>query len=207
MTRGLGARELLTAGLLAAVVACAPKGGAVPPPTLSSVIDGQMTSSDALAWSASRPLTWDDFRGTPPPAPGDEGARTAYSLFYGANCTGRRFEFRVIAAVLPRDSWVTAAVLKTPALNARSLRHEQTHFDLSEVHARKMRQFFRELATPCNRSEMELDSLAQRFAREEATTQRRYDDETNYGRIAAKQTEWDTETARQIARLAEYEAR
>ena len=198
---------LVVAGALvmaAGVVGCAPKTGKTAAPSLTAVIDGEIVAADAIPWSAERPLTWKDFRGTPPVEPGDEGARTAYSLFYGARCTGRRFEFRVLAAVLPRLSWVTATVLKNPALSARSLRHEQTHFNLSEIHARRMRKYFADLAQPCANSEAELNALAQRLVRAEGTAQSSYDQETNYGRTAAKQAEWEAETTRQIESLAAY---
>jgi hypothetical protein len=187
-----------------ATAACVPKTGGAAQPTLTEVIDGEIAVADAIPWSAERPLTWKDFRGTPPVEPGDEGARTAYSLFYGARCAGKRFEFQVLAAVLPRLSWVTPNVLKNPALSARSLRHEQTHFNLSEVHARRMRKYFAELEQPCSNDEAQLNALAQRFVRAEATAQSSYDQETNYGRTPAKQSEWEAETMRQIEALAAY---
>jgi hypothetical protein len=190
---------------MAGWVACAPKGGQTAPIAVVREIERQMSLVSAIPWSADRRLTWEDFRGVPPAAPGDEGARTAYSLFHGARCAGTRFEFDVIAAVLPRESWVTPTVLQNPALSLRSLRHEQTHFDLTEVHARRMRRFFRELVKPCGRSEIELHALADRFTREEALAQQRYDDETNYGRMAERQADWNAEAARQIASLRAFE--
>jgi hypothetical protein len=188
---------------VAAVVAaaCMPKHGANTPLSLGATINQQMAATNAIRWSADRRLTWADFRGPVPASPGDEGARTAYSLFYGARCAGRRFEFRVVASVLPRESWVSPVVLQSPPLSARSLRHEQTHFDLSEVHARTMRQYFRDLAEPCKRSEEELNVLAQQFLRAESIAQRRYDEETNFGRISGKQHDWETEIGRQITGL------
>ena len=163
-----------------------------------------MASHDALGWSATRRLSWTDFQGIAP-ARGDESALTAYSLFHGATCTGKAFEFRVVAAFLPRQSWVRPAVLANPATSSRTLRHEQTHFDLSEVHARRMRRYFAELFEPCMKTAEELGALAQRFVREEAAAQRRYDEETNHGRVARKQTEWDTEVGRQLASLGKFQ--
>lgn len=200
--QGLTVAAALALGL--ATAACVPKTGAPGQPTLTEIIDGEILAADAITWAADRPLTWKDFRGTPPVEPGDEGARTAYSLFYGARCTGKRFEFRVLAAVLPRLSWVTPNVLKNPALNARSLRHEQTHFNLSEVHARRMRKYFAELEQPCNNDEAQLNAMAQRLVRAEGTAQASYDQETNYGRTPAKQADWEKETLRQIESLVVY---
>ena len=197
-------RDVVILTALAAAIACAPKAG-VSPMSLNDTLQQRIDGATAIVWSEERKLTWDDFLGTPPPAPGEEGARTAYSLFYGARCSGKRFEFRVVAAVLPRQSWVVPTVLGDPALSLRSLRHEQTHFDLSEVHARRMRRYFSELAAPCARSEVELNTLAQRLARDESAAQQRYDDETNYGRNPSRQTDWNAEAARQISALRAFE--
>ena len=196
-----GAVRWLIAAAVVAAAACVPKNGASTPLSLVATINREISAAGAIPWSANRPLTWDDFRGPVPPSPGDEGARTAYSLFYGARCAGRKFEFRVVASVLPGESWVSPVVLKSPPLSARSLRHEQTHFDLSEVHARTMRQYFRDLAEPCKRTEEELNVLAQQFLRAESVAQKRYDEETNFGRISGKQNDWETEITRQITAL------
>ena len=116
-------------------VGCATGGVTAPAsgPALAATIRNQMAAHDALPWSATRRLGWADFQGIPP-SRGDESALTSYSLFHGVTCTGRSFEFRVVAAFLPRQSWVKPAIVANPTESARTLRHEQTHFDLSEVH-------------------------------------------------------------------------
>ena len=110
-----------------------------------------------------------------------------------------------MAAVQPRQSWVRPAILANPALNSRTLlQHAQTHFDLSEVYARRMRRYFSELREPCLKTEPELEAQSDRFVREEATAQRRYDEETSHGRIAQRQTAWDADVARQVVSLDRY---
>jgi hypothetical protein len=196
---------------ITAVVACLAWGcatsgriGSSAGPALATTIKNQMAAHDALPWSAVRRLAWSDFQGIPP-SRGDESALTAYSLFHGATCTGRSFEFRVVAAFLPRQSWVKPAIVANPTESVRTLRHEQTHFDLSEVHARRMRRYFSELFEPCMKTAEELGSLAERFVREEAAAQRTYDDETNHGRVPRKQTEWEAEVDRQLASLNKFQ--
>jgi hypothetical protein len=198
------ATAMICAGVLAAAVACAPRTAQTPADALPATLRSQMAAHDALAWSATRRLAWTDFQGIPP-ARGDESALTSYSLFHGASCTGKTFEFRAVAAFLPRQSWVRPAVLANAASSSRTLRHEQTHFDLSEVHTRRMRRYFAELYQPCMKTTEELDALAQRFVREEAAAQRQYDIETNHGRVPRKQTEWETEVGRQLASLGRFQ--
>ena len=199
------------ASILSAVVICSSLGCATSGtlatqagPALTATIRNQMAAHDALPWSATRRLAWADFQGIPPTR-GDESALTAYSLFHGAACTGRSFEFRVVAAFLPRQSWVKPAIVANPTESARTLRHEQTHFDLSEVHARRMRRYFSELFEPCMKTAEELGSLAERFVREESAAQRRYDEETSHGRMSRKQTEWEADVTRQLAELNKFQ--
>ena len=199
------ATAILAAVLATVSLGCATTSGTRTPGTsLPTAIRNQMASHDAVAWSAARRLSWTDFQGIAPTR-GDESALTAYSLFHGATCTGRTFEFKVMAGFLPRQSWVRPAVLANPTTSSRTLRHEQTHFDLSEVHARRMRRYFAELFEPCMKTTEELGSLAQRFVREEGAAQRKYDEETSHGRVPKKQAEWDAEVGRQLASLGKFQ--
>ena len=174
------------------------------PAAMVAAVDRELARHDAVPWSASRRLSWDDFRGIPPASDPERAAETAYSLFHALGCRGKTFQFRVVAAVLPRQSWVRPAILANPAQNSRTLRHEQTHFDLSEVHARRMRRYFSELREPCLKSEPELAAQSDRLIREEATAQRRYDEETNHGRNVQRQSSWDADVARQVASLDRF---
>jgi uncharacterized protein DUF922 len=157
-----------------------------------------MAPDGGFPWSGSRTLRWPDFQG-PPPDGGQEAARTAYGLFYGWRCRGQAFEFQVTTAFLTRKSWVKTTILRDSAESRRVLQHEQTHFDLAESHARRMRQSFRALRDPCGQTDDQLSALAQRLIREEKAAQQRYDAETGHGLVAAKQSEWDREVARRLA--------
>ena len=176
---------------------------AAPEPTLAQSIDAQLAKHDAFPWSLKRPLTWADFKGEPPRS-GGAAAETAYTLQYGARCTGQTFEFRVVAAFRPKDSWVRPSVLKQPADSVRALRHEQTHFDLTEVHARRMRRHFAELIAPCRVSTDDLSDIAERMVKEENAAQQQYDAETDHSRIAAEQARWDKEVASQLSSLVRW---
>jgi len=173
-------------------------------PTLAQTIDAQIAREDAIVWSARRPLTWADFKGHPPDDTGVVAARTYYTIVHGMQCAGRKFEYRVVAGFKTKDSWVRHAILRAPADSARALRHEQTHFDLSEVHARRLRRYFAELMAPCDVSQGDLSSAANRMERDEKAAQSRYDEETDNGRNAAQQARWDKEVDAQLIALAKF---
>ena len=207
--------RLAVAVLLVVVLGCA--SHAVPPPArgpapspsrrgspsaaassaLDDLLRGDLAADHAFAWAAGRPLAWSDFQGSPP-SEGSEGAKTSYTLYSGWNCRGDVFEVRVIAGFRPRESWVKAIVLNDSAQRRSILRHEQTHFDLTEVHARRMWRVLRDLSRPCAKTDAELNALVQRLAQDEKAEQRRYDDETNHGLLADKQAAWSRDVARRL---------
>jgi len=187
----------------ASVRAAAPAPARSAPPasgssTLDELMRGDLADDHAISWSAGRRLTWRDFQGTPP-TDGSEGAMTSYTLYSAWKCLGAMFEYRVIAGFRPRQSWVKAVVLNDSVQRRTVLGHEQTHFDLAEVHARRMRQTFGSLARPCAKSDAELGALARRLTQEEKADQRRYDAETNHGLLADEQAAWSVQTRRRLA--------
>ncbi|HET9384109.1 MAG TPA: hypothetical protein VFO67_03100, partial [Gemmatimonadales bacterium] len=72
---------------------------------LDDMLREDLTADSAFPWSAARRLRWGDFRAQPP-GRGEESAKTAYALYYAWRCRGAVFDFRVIAAFRPRQSWV-----------------------------------------------------------------------------------------------------
>lgn len=193
--------------LLVAALGCA--SHAAPPPAprpaprpaslspLDDVLRGELAADHAFAWSARRPLAWSDFQGSPPSG-GSEGAKTSYTLYSAWKCRGDAFEFRAIAGFRPRQSWVKAIVLNDSRQRETVLRHEQTHFDLAEAHARRMRRAFGDLTSPCAKTDAELSALVQRLTREEKAEQRRYDAETDHGLLVDQQAAWSRNVARRL---------
>lgn len=193
---------LLAVGVLAACAA-ANNAPVAPTPSLARQIQDDMATRDAFAWAATRPLSWRDFSATAP-AGGDEGALTAYSVFYGVRCTGEAFDFLAVAGFLPHDSWVKPDVVADRTKGDRMLRHEQTHFDLTEVFVRRLRKSFADLYQPCRRTNPELDALVSQYLQAEKAEQQRYDTETRHGLVAPAQVSWDQQVAGELTELAAY---
>ena len=194
---------LLVLTVVAAGCAPAANGKGTERLSLAAEVLRDVNAGGAVPWSSTRPLRWADFRGDVP-AGRTESASTAYSLFYGMRCQGSRLEFLVTAAFLPDRSWVRPAVLTNPERSRRTLAHEQTHFDLSEFHARRMRKYFAELYDGCAQRDDLLRSSAERFIQDEAEAQARYDDETRYGVLENRQIVWDRYAAEMLASLRSY---
>lgn len=205
----------MAAGVIAAALGCrsappaapepvAPRPARAPPSVspspLAELLRADLAADRAFPWSAARRLEWADFQGLPP-ATGPLGAITAYTLYYAWKCRGDGFEFQVIAGFRPRASWVKRTILNDPNQRRSALVHEQTHFDLTELHARIMRRRFAELGAPCRKSDAELEALARQLAQDEKAEQRRYDRETDNGRLDGPQAEWTAAVTRRLAIL------
>lgn len=178
-----------------------PHVAAVVPPRMSA--DAGTPATEPLAWSSRRPLAWSDFQG-PATADGDENARTVYNLSFESRCRGEAFTFTVTALFFPAESWVKAQVLADRVAAVQVLQHEQTHFDLTEVYARRMRRYFSGLYNPCGQTDEAINAAVERFAREEGEAQQRYEAETNHGLIANRQLGWTSDVSEMLTSLSEF---
>jgi hypothetical protein len=197
---------VVTAMLAITVARCAstlerPRG---PTPSLDEEMAAVAAPSGAVPWSASRRLAWTDFRADAPAAEGPESALTAYSLLYGLRCERGKLDIRVVAAFLPEKSWVKRDMLRRADDSRQALQHEQTHFDLSEVHARRMRKYFPSMYDPCGRRDSSLTSLAEGFVEQESAAQALYDQETDHGRKPVAQRRWDASVAGLLSELGAF---
>ena len=146
--------------------------------------------AEAFEWSAARPLTWADFQGRPELMSG-AAALSAYVISYDTECTGRTFVPRVVSRFLPKISWVKSQHLMNLA-SAQILQHEQTHFDVSEVQARRARQELLALPSPCDLSEKDFDRMFNAFGQRDADIQQQYDRETAHGTNVRAQNQWQS---------------
>lgn len=175
-----------------------------------------MSESDAIMWSAKRPLTWHDFKAESNPAI-FEDAHSAITYrptwITGSEEDGDRAVFfikdvSVTAEFIPRLSWV-----RPGHSDDAMLRHEQGHFDMAELVWREWRGRFsgemskRRFPTRGGNEEQRkqnarddsaqivvpiVDAMKEDLARR----RKEYDQETNFGADARRQSWYDAEFAR-----------
>jgi hypothetical protein len=154
-----------------------------------------------IAWSASRPLTIADFQGRP--GPSDRlAALTSAEIKAGAACRDFVFTGTVQATFDPKTSW-----FRNPTTaSAELLRHEQMHFDITEVYARLMRQklLVFQAKADCNKLQPAFNNLTKGVYAEWDREQNRYDQETNHGLNAVRQAYWEKQTQTKLAQLASF---
>src|SRR5262249_44372894 len=97
-----------------------------------------------IYWSAEKKLTGSDFQGRPDPASSMK-AMTHSGIAYSWQCANGTLTYEVIARFDRSKSWMR------PGAETKLLLHEQKHFDITEIYARKMRKAFSEMSNPCKR--------------------------------------------------------
>ena len=152
---------------------------------------------EGVLWDSDLRLTWSDFRGKVPPA-SVPAATTAsgISYKYSANLIHHEVEldFEVNAYFYPNESWYKPEVCDDLILS-----HEQLHFDISELFARKMRDKLERTSFSDN-VKAEIRKIYREILEELQKFQEQYDWETNFSRNAQKQLEWNKKIAEALGK-------
>ena len=142
---------------------------------------------DQIIWNKARKLTWNDFKGE---APSDTpvAALTASGISYSFSSVQRGDEMEinyiVTANFYPSRSWY-----QPKYASSNVLAHEQLHFDITELFARKFRQ--RLDATRFTKNiKAEVREIFKQINQELSEYQDRYDLETNSSRLRDRQRIW-----------------
>ncbi|MCP9201028.1 DUF922 domain-containing Zn-dependent protease [Gramella sp. GC03-9] len=143
---------------------------------------------ERIFWTEDRPLTWADFRAEPE-ADHDFSANTNSGISLGWNystASGKPvFEYEVKAYFDPNRSWVQDDIDESDEL----LAHEQAHFDISEIHARKFRKALSEYEIGRN-IRQDMKRLTNKFEADRKAMQQAFDRETNHSENAGAEKRW-----------------
>jgi len=126
-------------------------------------------------------LSWDDFDGIPPIF---SRYAAAISSFIEIEYDSTRSAYFAYAAQHNVGSWVK----RDSTDQAYMLRHEQYHFNITEIFARQLNQYIRDNPEGTARLfELRLESLAM----DKNQMQKEYDSETDHGTITSIQSKWE----------------
>lgn len=158
-------------------------------------------NSDLLEWQTSK-LSWSDFQGQPEYY-GSNAALTSYQIGFTYNYEGgNEIEFIVKCQFIKSGSWVKR-VAKTDYI----LNHEQKHFDLAEVYARKLRKTLN-LTDFRGKKLREVDRIIDQLYDENwkglTAEQDQYDREAEHGIDKVDQKRWDGIIQTKLDKLSAY---
>lgn len=165
----------------------------------------QIDDLETSTWQEDKPLTWADFRGQPNNNM-DAAALTASGISFGyslkkVNSKVVGFEADIKSIFYPTESWY-----KKSEATPHILRHEQLHYNITELFARKFRYEVSKLK-PSRNLKNQLSALGQRLNIEAEQMQRQYDAQTNHSINKKQQAEWDKFITSELKKLDAYKAK
>jgi hypothetical protein len=161
-----------------------------------NIIFSASVEEEKVQWQEGEKLTWAMFKGKPETI-GSFVASTnsGISLSFDIRTNGDEVEinYTVSCYFYPNDSWYNKA-----NVNATILAHEQTHFDISELFARKLRKKFEAIPKTVNFKD-DAKVIYEKNEEDRVKMQDQFDLETNHSRLKLSEIEWEVYIEKQLA--------
>ncbi len=137
-----------------------------------------------VKWSAYNKLDWYDFNGTPDTTLKRFAALSYTAVVYSHYCENGYLGSNVEAVFKTTESWV-----RPEARNDYYLEHERIHFDITELHARKLRDALAKYKFTCNQ-EADFLRVVESVLDKWREMDRQYDRETSFSHNKYRQRDW-----------------
>jgi hypothetical protein len=137
---------------------------------------------EIIPWRTQRKLSWDDFLSTPQKQ-GDAVASTSTSLGISYQVKNGELTYTITCNFSKKKSW---GLLKTDYI----LAHEQAHFDITELHARKLYEALYHYEFNPETFKKDIAAIYERIVNEKEAMQEAYDGETDHSRKKRMQYDW-----------------
>lgn len=156
-----------------------------------------------MTWQ-EHPLTWNDFKGTPEAGnPFDANTNSGISYSWSLRSSEKETDFlySVETYFYPDLSWV-----KPDKKSNDLLAHEQLHFDITELHARKLREAMKNYKLPeKEKIKEELKKIYRDIEYSRTQMQERYDLETDHSQNVQAQQKWKNFIKSELEKLKAFE--
>lgn len=154
---------------------------------------------EAIPWSKSRRLTWEDYKGKPQKR--FAAASTVYSLSRVVFSENQKVFVKIQPFFWCNDSWK-----KKDWINDDVLEHEQTHFDIVELYAREFRK--QAQAITCSSeadAEKQVEKIYHEIDKQLDAYQDKYDNETDGSMNGDAQHKWNKKVADELQASAGWQ--
>lgn len=154
-----------------------------------------------LSWDAKKPLSWQNFQaapnhGTRYDATTNSGISYSWSLTTGNGKDDFRYEVK--SNFYPDLSWV-----KPNKTSDYLLAHEQLHFDISELHARKLRKAIQEYRMTKD-VKQDLRKIYHAIESERQEMQKKYDLESKHSLQKDSEEKWQKYVKSELEKYNQY---
>ena len=165
---------------------------------------GTLSNEETMIWQEDQKLTWEDFKGQPNPN-SDAVALTASGLTFGysVKTSGRKivgYTSSVEAHFYPDKSWYLRGKADDYILG-----HEQLHFDITELYARKFRQQLERLVVNQN-IRIQMNQIHEAINEALTKTQKTYDEQTKHSINVDAQKYWNNYIKEELKKLEKYKS-
>lgn len=157
---------------------------------------GQGKDEELISWSENKKLTWADYKGEAK-INADAAASTATYLGIEYNFDSNGLGYKITCLFSKTKSWV---LHKTELI----LAHEQGHFDIAEIFARKLNRQMSEYKFDKNNFTNDLKKIYEGITSEKEEMQNDYDRQTNHSINKEKQAEWLKKIEKMLENFEEY---
>jgi hypothetical protein len=135
-----------------------------------------------IQWSPTRKLNWLDFQASPPKN-ATNAALTSSSILMKFRSNGEELIYQISCNFEPVNSWGRVK-------NDLILSHEQGHFDIAEIHARKLNQALKAYHLKFNTLSKDVNAIYQSVMGDLKQMQDLYDEQTDHSRNTTQQKSW-----------------
>ncbi len=142
----------------------------------------KIETEEFIPWTVERLLTWDDFK-SPPRTGTDAVASTSTTLGLNYLLKNGKLEYEITCNFSKKRSW---GLVKTEYI----LAHEQAHFDITELYARKLHQQLQAYQPNRKTFQKDINTIYENVVKAKEAFQKLYDGETDHSRKKVRQEEW-----------------
>lgn len=171
-------------------------------PLLFLVVFVQLSYSSVLEkvirYDQNNGLTWNDFKGKPVKS-SKYAAKTNSGYNYNVFLQGDSMSIVLPCLFYPKSSWV-----KKELKSSYLLKHEQIHFDITELFVRKMRKDLQAGRYTIKNFEKSAIKIIKKYQKQSAVFQNKYDKQTNHSINKSEQERWNTLVQKGLKELESY---
>lgn len=150
----------------------------------------QKQPAHLIDWKADRKLSWSDFEAKPVQNT-DNAALTSSNINFQFGYGSSGFTYSISCRFDKSRSWVRVK-------NDHILAHEQGHFDIAELHARKLKKSLSTYKYKEQTVDADVNRLYEQVMKGHHEMQTEYDQQTDHSRKHDKQAEWQQKIAAEL---------
>ncbi|MBC7828184.1 MAG: DUF922 domain-containing protein [Chitinophagaceae bacterium] len=162
--------------------------------TLSMLLS--TTQANLIEWSADRKLTWKDFKASPDKN-STNAALTSSSINIEFGFSNSGLKHNIKCRFDQNLSWGRIK-------NDYILAHEQGHFDIAEIHARKLHKALKTYKFNSRTVSKDVNGIYVGIMKEHHSYQSLYDAETDFSRNPEKQNYWHDKIGQTLDSLQNF---